>query len=385
MPQGGTERTLARARVYRSRRSAVLGRARRTAGVRAMALYITNPPDIRYLTGSTEGASALLFGRSWSALFTNRMYHARVRREAPGSEVCVGVKSLSETVAERLRDRRLPTLGVQQNVLTLAQHEPLAKACDGIDIRHIGDAVLDCRSVKDDEEIRLTRKAVSIAERAFRQLTAQGAEHFVGRTERELAGELDYRMRMLGADRQAFPSGTIVASGPNSYNCHHLPGPRKVKPAEPVLFDWGAENQGYRSDITRVVFTGDVPEKMREIYDVVLRAHDAAVAVMRPGVRCHTVDAIARKIIKVAGYAKEFRHGLGHGIGLEVHERPGFGPKPEVGKGVPLRKNMIMTVEPGVYIEGVGGVRIEDDILLTTAGHERLTRLPRKLERMILR
>ena len=350
-----------------------------------MALLITKPADIRYLSGSTEGASALLFGRSWSELFSNGMYRLRVVREAPGSEVSAGAKALSEAVAERLRHRRLTALGIQQSVMTLSQHEPLAKACDGIDIRHIGDVVLECRSVKDDEEIRLTRKAVKVAEKAFRQLTGQGTDHFVGRTERELAAELDYRMRLLGADRQGFPNGTIVASGPNSYFCHHMPGSRKVKPGEPVLFDWGAEVQGYRSDITRVVFTGAASDTMREIYDVVLRAHDAAVAAMRPGVRCHTVDGIARKIVKDAGYAKEFRHGLGHGIGLEVHERPGFGGRPKNGSGVPLKKNMIMTVEPGVYLEGTGGVRIEDDILLTARGQERLNSLPRALERMILR
>lgn len=383
MPESQSRRE--RARVLRTRRRAVLRQAKQGAGGRPMALFVTKPADIRYLSGSTEGASALLFGRSWSELFSSNMYRHRVVREAPGSEVSVGVKGLSEAVAERLRDRRLGVLGIQQNVLTVSQHEPLVKACGGIDLHHIGDAVLNSRSIKDDDEIRVTRKAVKIAEKAFRQLTRQGTAYFVGRTERELAAELDYRMRVLGADRQAFPGGTIVASGPNSYYCHHMPGARKVKPAEPVLFDWGAEVQGYRSDISRVVFTGGMSDIMREIYGVVLRAHDAAVAAMRPGVRCHTVDAVARKIVKDAGYAKEFRHGLGHGIGLEVHERPGFGGKPKDGKGVPLKKNMIMTVEPGVYLEGTGGVRIEDDILLTAHGHERLNSLPRTLERMILR
>ena len=382
MPESEAKRE--RARVLRTRRRAVLRQARRGAGGRPMALLITKPADIRYLSGSTEGASGLLFGRSWSELFSSNMYRLRVVREAPGSHVSVGVGSLSGAVSERLRDRGLSVLGIQQNVLTVSQYEPLVKACEGIDLQQIGDVVLDCRSVKDDGEIHLTRKAIKIAEKAFLQLTGQGTDYFVGRTERELAAELDYRMRLLGADRQAFPSGTIVASGPNSYYCHHMPVSRKVKPGEPVLFDWGAEVQGYRSDISRVVFTGGVSDTMRQVYDVVLRAHDAAVAAMRPGVRCHTVDAIARKIVKDAGYAKEFRHGLGHGIGLEVHERPGFGGKPKDGRGIPLRKNMIVTVEPGVYLEGVGGVRIEDDILLTPRGHERLNALPRALDRVVL-
>jgi len=132
------------------------------------------------------------------------------------------------------------------------------------------------------------------------------------------------------------------------------------------------------------VFVGDVPDKLREIYAVVLEAHDAAVAIMRPGIRSHTVDATARAIIDAAGYGEEFRHSLGHGVGLEVHEKPGLTRKPKAGRGVVLRKNMIITAEPGIYLEGIGGVRIEDDILLTSHGCERLNSLPRKLEQMIL-
>ncbi len=351
------------------------------------AVLVTNRPDIRYLCGSTEGASALLLRRSQALVYTSRMFVVRVTREAPGADVRIPRRGLYKAVRTRLLRGRLCRLGFQQNTMSVAQHRSLCDAIEGtgLELVPVGDVVVEQRAVKDELEIRTIRKAVRIAERAFRELTGQGADYFVGRSELALAGELDYRMRLAGADRQAFPGGTIVASGPNSFNCHHVPTARKVKHGEPVLFDWGAEVAGYRSDITRVVFVGAVHETMREIYEVVRKAHDAAVALMKPGVRCYTVDAAARKIINDAGYAKEFRHGLGHGIGLEVHERPNFGGKPKTGRGRALRKGVVITVEPGVYLEGLGGVRIEDDILVTANGHERLNSLPRALNRMVLR
>ena len=359
--------------------------ARGDAGDPVDTLWVTGPADVRYLTGSTEGASALLFGRNWAVLFTGKMFQVRVTREAPGVEVSLAPAGMYQEAATLLRKHKAKAVGIQATVLTVSQHESLSGALKGVALEHIGDAVAKCRAVKDEDEVRLVRKAVRIAEKAFRELTGQGADYFEGKTENALAAELDYRMRLAGADRQGFPGGTIVASGPSSFNCHHVPGSRRVKRGEPVLFDWGAEVQGYRSDITRVVFVGSVADKLREIYAVVLAAHDAAVAVVKAGVRCHTVDAAARAVIADAGYAEEFRHGLGHGFGLEIHEWPGFSKKPKDGSGITLRRNMLMTVEPGVYLEGIGGVRIEDDVLVTSDGCERLNRLPRKLERMVLR
>ena len=375
------EATQSAARTYLTRRREVLRRIRRAA--RADAALILNGADVRYLSGSTEGVSALLFGRNWSVAFTGRMFRDRVPRECPGSEVCICTKAMLAEAAGRIRKERVRRLGFQESRVTLAQHRAMCKEIGERKLRPIGNVVREVRSVKDAGEIRRIRRAVRIAEKAFRELIAQGATYFVGRAERELAAELDYRMRLAGADGQAFPNGTIVASGPNSAGCHHRPTSRKVRQGEPVLFDWGAEANGYRSDITRVVFVGSVPPKLGELYSIVLAAHDAAVAAMRPGVHAHTVARIARGIIAEAGYGEEFRHGLGHGIGLEVHESPGFGKAG--GKGVPLRRNMVMTVEPGIYLDGVGGIRIEDDILVTADGRERLNSLPRALERMILR
>ncbi len=376
---------IGKAGIYRRRRRLVFRAACERVDGELGALWITNRSDIRYLSGSTEGASGLLCAAKWAVLFTGKMFRVRAIREAPGTEIRLPEEGLAKEVVSRALAESGKSLGIQETVMTVAQRDTLAGVAGELVLKHIGDVVVECRAVKEEEEIRITRKAVKIAEGAFRKLIGQGAEYFHGRTENELAAELEYRMRLAGADRQGFPGGTIVASGPNSYNCHHVPGSRRVRPGEPVLFDWGAEVQGYRSDITRVVFAGTVPDKLREIYELVLRAHDAAVAIMRPGVRCHTVDTAARKVIGEAGYAEAFRHGLGHGIGLEIHERPGLAAKPKTGPGTALRKNMLITVEPGVYVEGIGGVRIEDDILITGTGHERLNQLPRTLDRMILR
>jgi len=286
-------------------------------------------------------------------------------------------------LAALVHQRRRHLLGLREEDLSVPQERTLRQALGSLETCDIGPAINACRACKDAGEIALTRRAVALAEEAFQALTARGAAYFVGRTERQLAAELDYLMRLGGADASAFP--TIVASGPNSYSCHHVPGDRVVAPREPVLFDWGAELAGYRSDITRVVFAEGAEEPIASIYRLVLAAHEAAVAKMGPGVRSYTVNAAARGLIERAGHGDEFRHGLGHGIGLEIHEPPGFGNRLAQGTGTILKSGMILTIEPGVYLEGIGGVRIEDDILVTPHGHERLNRLPRDLDAMILR
>jgi len=369
--------------VYRRRRFGALAASRKAVACGVDALLITDPANIRYLSGSTEGASALLIGKGRTLLYTNRMFEVRAGREAPGCVIRVPNGSLWEDLGEVLKRRGVNVLGIEDHHLTVHRYRQLEAACEGLEFRGVGSAVALRRSVKDDGEMARIRRAVVIAELALLKLVRRGAVWFVRRSEKEIAAELEYRMRLAGADRPGF--ATIVASGPNTYNCHHVPTHRKPRWNEPLLFDWGAEFDGYRSDITRTFFLGDPPAELAEVYGVVLRAHDAAVAAVGPGVCAHTVDAAARKIIRAAGYAREFRHGLGHSFGLEIHEPPNFGGKPPQGRGTVLRRNLVITVEPGVYIQGLGGVRIEDDILVTAGGSERLNRLPRDLETMTLR
>jgi len=368
------------------RRRGVIRQAIKKHGVEAV--FITNGTDIRYLSGCREGAAGLLFGSDWSVLFTGKMFAEVVPEEAPGVDVCVMTERLFKELAAALRKHKhRRALGFQGNTMTWAQQQAMSKAMGRRKLVSIGDTVVDYRAVKDDAEIRLIRKCVRIAEDAFLQLTCRGLRYIVGKTEKQLAAELEYIMRQGGADRQGFPfNGIIVASGPNSASCHHQPTTRKVRRDEPLLFDWGAELDGYRSDITRTLFAGAVSERFREVYKVVLGAHNAGVNAMKPGVRCGTVAKTAWDVVRAAGYGETIRHGLGHGLGMDVHERPGFGngTRNEL-RNVRLRKNMVMTVEPGIYFKGDGGVRIEDDVAVTATGRRRLNRLPRDLDSMVLR
>jgi Xaa-Pro aminopeptidase len=368
-----------------ARRRGVLRQATKNHGVEAV--LITNTTDIRYLSGCHEGGAGLLFGAGWSVIFTGKMFAEVVPDEAPGVDVCIMKEGLYKALAAALRKHKhRRALGFQGNSMTWAQQQAMGKALGRRKLVSIADTVVDYRAVKDDAEIRLIRKCVRIAEDAFLELTGRGLGHIVGKTEKHLAAEFEYIMRQGGADRQGFPfNGIIVASGPNSASCHHRPTTRKVRRDEPLLFDWGAELDGYRSDITRTLFTGTVSERFREIYNTVLAAHDVGVKAMKPGVRCGTVAKTAWDVVRDAGYGETIRHGLGHGLGMDVHERPGFGngTRNELRK-IRLRKNMVLTIEPGIYFKGEGGVRIEDDIVVTATGRRRLNRLPRDLDSMIL-
>ena len=228
------------------------------------------------------------------------------------------------------------------------------------------------RKVKDDQEIDLIRKSIAIAEEAYEAIRD---EIKVGETENHLAGLLIMEMRSRGASTSSFEP--IIAAGPNSSLPHYRPGDVIVKRDQPLLFDWGAIYKGYCSDLTRTMMIGRVPSKMKEIYKVVLDAQLAAIEFLRPGVTTRQADQIARDVIDKAGYGKEFGHGLGHGIGREIHELPSMRHDWRRGR---IRPGMVVTVEPGIYLPGEGGVRIEDDMLITHSGCEVLTTLDKSFE-----
>lgn len=352
------------------------------------AAIVTHPVDIRYLSGATEGVSALLLAPGQATVFTSKMFAARVPKEVPECDVVVGSQAFEES-AKLLQQRRYRRgLGYQGNKLVQARFEKLAAAMGKRKLVDIGEAVPQLRAVKDAAEIRLIRQCVRIAEKAFLDLVGQGAAYLMTRSERQLAAELEYRMCMLGADRQAFPfNGIIVAAGPHSASCHHFPGSRKPRPGEPLLFDWGAEKNGYRCDITRVVFMGEPSARIREIYEVVCAANASGIQAVRADALCSEVSDAGWNVVRQAGYGDYIRHGLGHGFGLEIHESPGIGSggsqeaAPDAAR---LAANMVVTVEPGIYLEGQGGVRLEDDVLVTATGHKVLTSLPTDLGSAIL-
>jgi Xaa-Pro aminopeptidase len=213
---------------------------------------------------------------------------------------------------------------------------------------------------------------VAVAEEAFEAIRG---EIEVGQTENHLAGLLVFELRSRGASNSSFP--VIVAAGANSSLPHYRPGEVLVQRDQPLLFDWGAIYKGYCSDLTRTLLVGRVSDKIKEIYQIVFDAQRAAISFLRPGVTTHQADRVARDIIEKAGYGKEFGHGLGHGIGREIHELPSMNRH---GRDEELRPGMVVTVEPGIYVPGQGGVRIEDDVLITHSGCEVLSSLDRSFE-----
>jgi len=242
----------------------------------------------------------------------------------------------------------------------------------------VNDAVGPCRIVKDELEVGIIRQAIKIAQDAFASLVARGRRGFVGQTERAVAARLDYLMRQAGADKPSFD--TIVAAGPHGSLPHYRPGDTVIKAGDPVLIDWGAKCRGYCSDLTRVVFTGTIPPALAAAYKATLEAQGEAIKAMKAGASLKSPYWAARAVLQRAGLAEKFVHGLGHGIGLEIHEAPGLARTAE-GR---LRAGMVVTAEPGVYLPGIGGIRIEDDILITTHGSARLSTLSSRLEDMLL-
>ena len=222
--------------------------------------------------------------------------------------------------------------------------------------------------VKDREEVAEIRRAIDQAERAFTVLRASLRPE---QTEKEVADNLEHQMRLFGAKRASFES--IVAVGPRAALPHARPTSQRIGASDFVLVDWGADSL-YKSDLTRVLVTGKIPPKLERIYGVVLKAQLRGIEAIRPGISCEEVDSAARKVIEDAGFGRNYGHGLGHGIGLDIHEGPRLGQ----GQKNILQPGMVVTVEPGIYLPGWGGVRIEDDVLVTKTGHEVLTSLPKQ-------
>lgn len=340
------------------------------------AVLVINPVDTRYLTGFVGDDSWTLVPARGTKVYvlSDARFEEQIAREAPHVAAVMRQRSL---VAElkTLRDRlKLTRVAVQKSSLTVARLEALKKGLSARGVAPWDDGLITQRAIKDADEVKLIARAGKIQQAAFRELC-----DFIqpGQTEAEVAAFLEYRMRCLGADGVSFPS--IVAADANAALPHAIPGRTKLKKNGLVLIDWGAKYGGYCSDMTRVVFIGRGPsKKMKEVYRVVLDAQVAGIAACRPGVRLREVDAAARKVIDDAGFGERFGHGLGHGIGLDIHEAPRLSHLAD--EHAELEPGHVVTVEPGVYLPGVGGVRIEDDVLITGRGHRVLTDLPKSLE-----
>jgi len=342
-------------------------------------MLVTSCQDVRYLSGFTGEDAWLVIGPDWARLITDGRFAEQAADECGSIEVVVRKGRASDEVLQCVKTHRVRRLAFQGVHMTVHARDALAEVMPRVKLISVVHVVRALRAIKIDEELRAIRKAIGVAERAFTELLAGGKKAFVGQTERAVAAKLEYLMKAGGASGTAFP--TILAAGPHASHCHYQPDSTVIRRDQAVLIDWGARVDGYCSDLTRVVFTGKIPPKIAEIYDVTLRAQKAGIERIRAGVACKTVDAAARAVIEADGFGKEFVHSLGHGIGLVVHESPGLS-RTEPGR---LRSGMVVTVEPGIYLPGIGGVRIEDDVLVTKQGRRRLSTLSRDIEAMVAR
>jgi Xaa-Pro aminopeptidase len=339
------------------------------------ALLITNRHDHVYLIGFTGEDSAVLITRKDVHLISDGRFATSIKQEAPWAKVSLRRGSLHDEIAKVVRSARVKRLGIQAEALTVADRAALGKGLRGVRLLAAPPICADLRVRKQADELALIEKATRIAEAAYR---ATLKTLRLGQTELEIAGRLEYEMKRRGSTEPAF--GSIVALDANAALPHAVPGTRKLRKGCTLLVDWGATYRFYRSDLTRTVFIASIPPRMEEVYATVLTAQRRAIAAIQPGVKLCDVDAVARNHIDEAGYGEFFNHGLGHGLGLDVHEAPSL----RWSSQETFREGMVVTVEPGIYLPGVGGVRIEDDVLVTRTGHRVLSRLNKNLNSAVL-
>ncbi len=338
------------------------------------AMLVSKWANIHYLSGFTGDDSFLLVTTKGDYLLTDFRYMEQAEQECPGVKSLRRRKrSLTRLAADRALALKVKTLSFEAASLSYQQYRDLRKRSGSLKLKSAKLVVEKLRAVKDSFEMELIQSAVKSAEKA---MTDTRMHIRPGITEEELADELEFRLRGLGASASF---DIIVAFAQRASLPHARPTGRKLKPGEPVLIDWGARCSWYNSDLTRVFFTGKVPKLLRRIYKVVGEAQLAALGVARAGVRVGLLDRKARAVISKAGFGRRFGHGLGHGVGLEVHEAPTVRSQ---NKEL-LEVGMVFTVEPGIYISGAGGVRIEDLVAVGQTGVEVLTSFPKKLDEMV--
>jgi Xaa-Pro aminopeptidase len=339
----------------------------------ADVLLVTDLVNVRWLTGFTGSNAAAVVGREGSRRFvTDFRYLTQSAEEVdPAWEREIAVDLLAGVV------KGLPGSGELRVAfddahMSVKDHGRLAGMVRaGIELVPAGGAIETLRAVKDADELEAIRAAARLADDALTEVLGRG---LVGRTEREVALDLEFTMRRMGAQAASFPP--IVAAGEHGALPHATPREVPIPAGTLVVVDWGAQLDGYASDCTRTYATGDIDPRDGQVYALVLQAQEAALAAVRPGPKGREVDAVARSIIDAAGHAEHFGHGLGHGVGLDVHEGPRLSKQGETA----LAAGMVVTVEPGVYVPGAVGVRIEDLVIVTDDGVEVVSSLPKEMQ-----
>ena len=358
------------------------------AGEGLDAILVGGTANVSYLTSFSGDSSYLVLGREGALLVSDGRFTQQIAEECPGlpAHIRPTGQTLYQATAEVLGQSRYRAVGFEAAHVTVAEMETLRELAPAISWKGVRDAVEQFRVLKDASEVAQIREAIAIAERAFAALRVflRGSD-----SEKDLSDSLEYYVRRCGGKSSSFPS--IVAVGERSALPHAPASARQVQEGELVLVDWGASGRFYKSDLTRVL----VPRtnspfqsranalrargQLEQVYAAVLQAQEQALRIIRPGVPAQEVDNAARQVISAAGFGEFFTHGLGHGIGMEVHEAPALRPNSQTS----LQAGMVMTVEPGIYLPGWGGVRIEDDVLVTPDGCEVLTSVSRDLQAMI--
>ncbi len=323
------------------------------------AFLVSNGQNIRYLSGFTGSSGALVLTREQSYLVTDFRYYQQGQAQAPDWQLWKQKTSLQQAVSDLLNEIKPARLGFEANSMTFANWQTYntksPKATEWVPTK---DIILKIRASKTEAEIELIRQAQQLTDQAGTQLPLLIE---VGKSEKQVAWELEKVIRNLGADGLAFD--VIVASGPNSALPHHRPTDRIIRENEMVLVDFGAKLAGYHSDMTRTFFTGEPTERYHKVYHIVLKALHKAEETLKAGFGLKAGDAIARDLIKDAGYGDNFGHSLGHGLGLQIHEEPKLSFRAKEGDQLGL--NQLVTIEPGIYINGWGGIRIEDLVCVT--------------------
>lgn len=333
------------------------------------ALLITNGHSIRYMTGFTGTAGVAIISKNDAMFITDFRYTEQAASQIKDFRIVQHKKTIIEEIATQVTDMGINSLGFEKNDVTYSDFE-LYKQAIQADLVPLSGLVEKIRLIKTDEEISIIKAACRIADEAY--------EHIVtyikpGMTELQVSNELEFFMRKRGATSSSFD--TIVASGTRSALPHGVATDKVIEEGDFVTLDFGALYNGYISDTTRTLAVGEPSEKLKEIYQIVLDAQLLALEKIQPGMTGKEADAIARDYIASKGYGEAFGHSLGHGIGLEVHEGPGLSFRSDI----VLEPGMVITIEPGIYLPNIGGVRIEDDALVTENGLEKLTHSTKEL------
>ena len=333
------------------------------------AILITNLANIRYLSGFSGSEGALLLERDEAFFLCDSRYTTQAADEVRGAEIREFLAKY-EAICSLITEKKIRRFGFEATHMLVSDFRQLSERLDGCELVGLGAALDSIRSCKDQGEIELLGRVASLASTS---LGAVLASLEPGIRETDIALELEIEMRRRGADARAFDF--IVASGERGAMPHGRASDKVLRSGELVTIDFGAVKDGYYSDETVTVAVGCPSDRGREIHNIVRQAHDRAIAAVRPGMTCRDLDAIARDYIRDQGYDAYFGHGLGHGVGLEIHEKPVVSPRSEA----VIEEGMVFTIEPGIYVPGFGGVRIEDTVVVTADSCVILTQAPKDL------